>query len=173
LKKLDFVIQKFSAGIDALAGIILCLMALLVTTAVVLRYGFGVSFQWVEEVALYGQIAIVMLIAGPLLYKVAHIKVDVVYRRLKGIPLWVIDIVNTAICLYVIYSTFNESIGWVQRMKNRGVLTNSGIFEQWMPSMLIPIGFGIATALTILLLAKTIMRFKDTFSKNQNLENQA
>ena len=147
-------------------GLILCGMTLLVTTAVVLRYGFGISFQWIEEVSLYGQIAIVMLIAGPLIYRGAHIRVDFVLRKLKGIPLWIISVVNAALCLFVVAFVFEISIGWVQRMRTRGVLTNSGIFEQWMPSMLVPIGFSIATVFAVIVLVKTLAGLKDVIKKD-------
>lgn len=151
---------------DVLGVVILCIMTLLVTVAVVLRYLFGIAYQWVEEVSVYGQIAIVLLMAGPLLYRGAHIRVDFVFLKLKNKALWAVSLVNSLLILFVVNYTLVKSIEWVRRLHTRGMLTNSGTFSQWMPSLLVPIGFTVAAVFAVVLLVKTLMGFKDISKKD-------
>ena len=157
---------KFTSAVDALGVVILCVMTVLITVAVVLRYLFGITYQWVEEVSLYGQIAIVLLMAGPLLYKEAHIRVDIVYVKLKNRARWAVNVINSLLILFMMSYIFVKSMEWVRRLQSRGLLTNSGTFKQWVPSSLVPIGFSVATVFAAILLVKTLARFKDLSKKD-------
>lgn len=74
------MLAKFDHGLVVanrfVAGTLLAIMALLVFANVVLRYLFGFSLSWVEEVTRYMMIWLAWLAAGLALREGAHIAID-------------------------------------------------------------------------------------------------
>jgi TRAP-type C4-dicarboxylate transport system permease small subunit len=80
------VIRRFDRGLcvanQAVLAALLAIMALLVFGNVVLRYVFGISLSWVEELTRYMMIWLAWLGAGLALREGAHIAIDTLQQAL-------------------------------------------------------------------------------------------
>jgi C4-dicarboxylate transporter DctQ subunit len=158
--------DKIIKGMDVLfkwimlvAVALLLLCVLLVNVSVLLRYVFSVSFQWTEEMARYLHIGIVILLLGPLVWKSVHINMDLIIQKTRGKTKKIIRIAGELATLFLITYTFIYAYKWVAQLLTYRIKTFSTVFEQWQPSMIIPLGFGIAVLFNIALLLKEIARF--------------
>ena len=159
--------KKFIKLFDGLSNILLLIACVLllgcaafVNVAVFLRYLFHVSFQWTEEMARYLHIGVVILLCGPLLWTGGHISMDLLLMKLKGSVRKVVRLIGEFATLCLVAYTFYQSIFYVSSLKATGILTFSTKFEQWMPTMIIPVGFFFATIFCIALIVKEIIQFK-------------
>lgn len=90
MKPATLVLSRFSRAIDAVsertgqavAWLTLC-MVLITFVIVVLRYGFNIGFISLQESVVYMHAAVFMLGAGFVLKRNAHVRVDILYRRMS------------------------------------------------------------------------------------------
>jgi TRAP-type transport system small permease protein len=79
-------LQTFDAGFvranQFVAGALLAIMATLVFANVVLRYAFGASLSWVEEISRYMMIWLAWLSIGLAMREGAHIAIDTLHHAL-------------------------------------------------------------------------------------------
>ena len=167
---------KFFDGISNVVMLIACILliscAIFVNASVFLRYAFHVSFQWAEELARYLHIGVVVLLFGPLLWTGGHITMDLLLMKLKGAARKCVRIFNEIVTLVLVGYTFYQSIGYVCGLKATGILTFSSKFEQWMPTMLIPIGFFLATLFCVALIIRELVQFKQDESTDESLNDE-
>lgn len=150
MKRLRKICDGYSGAIIDIAVVLLCIIVLLCNFNVFTRYCLNFSWQWVEEVCRYLEVFVVMLVAGPLVWKADHIVVDVVINLLPRKVAKIVDLVNclitTAFMLYISY----YGVQWVMTALDSGIRTNSGIFEQWMANLAVPLGMIIGSMTGIL-----------------------
>ncbi len=81
-------IEKFNTILDrflmAITGTALAISTVLVFIGVVLRYGFGISYEWNEEFCRYCMIVMVYFWAGSMIRNKQHIYFSLFSDRLKG-----------------------------------------------------------------------------------------
>lgn len=150
MKRLRKICDGYSGIIIDIAVVLLCIIVLLCNFNVFTRYCLHFSWQWVEEVCRYLEVFVVMLVAGPLVWKADHIVVDVVINLLPKKAAEIFDLINcfitTAFMLYISY----YGVQWVMTALDSGIRTNSGIFEQWMANLAVPLGMIIGSITGIL-----------------------
>ena len=171
--------KKFFKLFDGLSNVLLLIACVLllgcaafVNIAVFLRYLFHISFQWTEELARYLHIGVVILLCGPLLWTGGHISMDLLLMKLKGPARKIVRLIGEFATLALVGYTFYQSIFYVSSLKATGILTFSTEFEQWMPTMVIPIGFFFATVFCIALIIKEIVQFKQDDAVDDSLDNE-
>ncbi|WP_297870813.1 TRAP transporter small permease [uncultured Oscillibacter sp.] len=171
--------KKFKGFFDGLSNFLIqisCILLLscaaFVNIAVFLRYLFHLSFQWTEEVARYLHISVVILLCGPLLWSGGHISMDLLLLKLKGAPRKIVRILGEIVTLVLVGYTFYMSIPYVLSLKATGILTFSTKFEQWMPTVVIPIGFLFATLFCIALIIREIAEFRKEDAADESLKEE-
>lgn len=146
--------------------------AVFVNATVFLRYLFHVSFQWAEELSRYLHIGVVVLLCGPLVWTGGHIVMDLVLMKLKGYARKTLRIIGHLATLSLVSFTFVKSITYVSSLKATGVLTFSSKFAQWMPTMVIPVGFFFATIFSVALIIREIAQFKQEDAVDDSLNEE-
>ena len=92
--------------------------------------------------------------------------------KLKGPARKIVRLIGEFATLALVGYTFYQSIFYVSSLKATGILTFSTKFEQWMPTMVIPIGFFFATVFCIALIIKEIVQFKQDDAVDDSLDNE-
>lgn len=156
----DKIAQKFINVVSIVAAAILCFMVALCTMGVILRYAFSVSFQWTEEVIRYGQVFITLSLVGALLYTGGHISMDMLLVKAKGPVRTLMALFGAGLTAFVTIYACYFGIRWVGTLIEMKILTNSGVFMQYQPSLLEPIGMGISAVFAILVVIKLILEIK-------------
>lgn len=134
-------IETLSIVSGWLAGIGVYGLTIVVFVDVVLRYFFSRSIFIADELSIYFMIYVAFLGAAMTMKQGAHIKVDLLYKRLpKKACLWldaVTMIVGTIICFIMTY----QCALWVQYTYKTNYISPS-ILEtpMWIPMSVIPIG---------------------------------
>ena len=170
------ILKKFLRFFNGLSNFLLtigCVLliacAAFVNATVFLRYIFHVSFQWAEEISRYLHIGVVILLCGPLLWMGGHINMDLLLLKLKGRTRKVVRIIGEIATLGLVSFTFYNSIIYVSSLYETHILTFSSKFGQWMPTMIIPVGFFFATVFCIALIIREILQFKQEDSADESL----
>jgi TRAP-type mannitol/chloroaromatic compound transport system permease small subunit len=146
-------LKMFCRIIDALNDLIgrmvawsALLLVILVFSTVVMRYGFKISYVWMQELIWWLFSFIFLIGAGYTLLHDAHVRVDIVYQRVgfKG-RAWV-NLIGTVFflipgCVLVIYT----SLGFVSSSfaSMEGSLDPGGLPYTYIVKSLIPIGFSL------------------------------
>ena len=133
-------IERIEEGLIAL---LLAAMTLLTFVQVVARYLFSYSFVWALE--LTGVLFAWLIFLG-MSYGVrvgAHIGVDAVVKLLGPRAARIVGIVAASTCItYAALVTFG-GVQYVRKMYDVGILMQDLPFEQWIPRLVLPLGFAI------------------------------
>jgi len=140
-----------------LSGVCLVLMLLMVTLEVLLRYGFQSPTLWTEELCRYMFVFMVFLPAGYAFLKGAHIKLDILSKRLpaKGqVYLGIIhDLLALVFCIVVIY----QGISFVKTAITYDLKSGSGLATPLViPYLFIPIGIGLLSLVILFAIIRNI-----------------
>ena len=155
------IVQILEALLEKFGYLCIVFSTLLVFVAVIMRYIFGFSIAWVEELSKVAILAMVFLSSGMLALKDDHMKFTFVSKRFKGrsadyMSLFSL-VVGTVICILLTIGSFHL----VYDEAGTGVLTESGIFRLWWFHLFMLIGFAIFTLcylyMLIRLLFKTVL----------------
>ncbi|HRN74770.1 TRAP transporter small permease [Ottowia sp.] len=128
---------------EGLLALLLAGMTVLTFVQVVARYVFNYSFVWAME--LTGVLFAWLIFVG-MSYGVrvgAHIGIDVITRRLGQGTARVVGIVAAALCF--VYACILAYGGWnlMTRIKEVGILMQDLPIEQWIPRVVLPVGFAL------------------------------
>ncbi|HEY8050956.1 MAG TPA: TRAP transporter small permease [Ramlibacter sp.] len=127
-------------------GLIMALMAamtLLSFTQVVARYVFNYSFVWALEVT---GVMFAWLIFIGMAYGVrvgAHIGVDAAVRLLGDRAARAVGMVSLALCIAYSAIVFWGGTQYVLKMHQVGIEMEDVPIQQWIPRLVLPIGFGL------------------------------
>jgi TRAP-type C4-dicarboxylate transport system permease small subunit len=139
------VVQILDALLKRVGYLCIIFSTLLVFVAVIMRYIFGFSIDWVEELSKVAVLAMVFLSSGTLALKDEHMKFTFVSKRFKGKSAEYMNLfslsVGTAVCILLTIGSFHL----VYDEAGTGVLTESGIFQLWWFHLFMLIGFTIFT----------------------------
>ena len=159
MERLESILDGLSKYIIWFSVITLLVMVVMVNASVLLRYVFSISFQWMEELVRYMHIGIVILLCGPLIWSKSHITMDLIVQKTKGKTKKIVRIIGEICTLILVSFTFVHACSWVEQLLEYRITTFSTVFEQWQPSMIIPLGFGIATLFITALIIHEIVHF--------------
>lgn len=128
---------------ESLIALILAVMTVITFVQVVARYVFNHSFVWALELVTY---LFAWLIFLGMAYGVrvgTHIGVDALVKTMGKRKAQVVGAVAAALC--VVYSVILFYGGWVyvQKMYEIGILAQDLPIPQWVPRLVLPIGFGL------------------------------
>jgi len=133
-------IERFE---ESLIALLLAAMTLLTFVQVVARYVFNYSFVWALE--LTGVLFAWLIFLG-MSYGVrvgAHIGIDALVRTLGRRTARVVGIVAATACVvYAVLVTIG-AVAYVRKMYDIGILMQDLPFEQWIPRLVLPLGFAI------------------------------
>lgn len=126
-------------------GLMLAAMTIVTFGQVVARYVFNYSFTWAMELT---SVCFAWLIFIGASYGVrvgAHIGIDILVRAVGAKAARWLGVVASALC--VAYAAILTVGGWqyLSRLYNVGIYMQDLPFPQWMPKIVLPLGFGLLT----------------------------
>lgn len=108
--------------------------------AVILRYLFNQSLEWIEEGARYLALFAALLVAGPVLRSRGHVSLDLLTAGLRGRLRQVHRLVASVVALLVSAGVFVWGLRLVLQTYEIGLLSGSLQFPQWLPYSIVPLG---------------------------------
>jgi TRAP-type C4-dicarboxylate transport system permease small subunit len=140
LQRIVDVLEKvlfFVSGMAMLASVGLAF------AAVIMRYAFNFSLEWIEEGARYLALFAAFIVAGPVLRNKGHVALDLLVTGLTGARQQLhLFAVNLA-AFIVGAAIFAWGAELALQTFEYGVLTASLQFPQWLPYSIVPLGMGI------------------------------
>jgi TRAP-type transport system small permease protein len=97
IKEDEWSMKQLRSILENLGGVLVGLLFLLVLLQIVARVILHVPTSWTVELGRVLFVAVVFLGAALLVYTGGHLAILTLYERLSGIPLMVVDIINTCI----------------------------------------------------------------------------
>ncbi|MCB1735023.1 MAG: TRAP transporter small permease [Gammaproteobacteria bacterium] len=142
---------------EAVIGLLLAAITLLVFVEVVMRFGFNTGISWVQEATLLMSAWFVLFGVSYGLKVGAHINVDAVVRRLPGVAQRVAAVV--AVMLSLIYCGLFLYGSWIYlaKMNLIGIELEDIPVPAWIAHSILIIGLGML-ALRLLILLWTVAR---------------
>ncbi len=136
---------------------------------VIARYVFNYSFVWALELVTY---LFAWLIFLGMSYGVrvgAHIGVDALVKSLRPQQPGVVGIVAALLC--IVYAVIGLIGGWlyVEKMCEVGILMQDLPIEQWIPRLVLPLGF----ALLVVRFAQLLYRIVTGRERGLHLADEA
>lgn len=128
---------------EGLIAFLLAAMTVVTFAQVIARYVFNYSFVWALELTTYLFAGIIFLGISYGIRIGAHIGVDAVVKLLPKRIAHATTILATLLC--IVYSVIVFVGGWiyVDRMHQIGILAQDLPIQQWIPRLVLPIGFGL------------------------------
>lgn len=140
LQRIMDVLEKmlfFVSGLAMLASVGLAF------AAVIMRYVFSFSLEWIEEAARYLALFAAFIVAGPVLRNKGHVALDLLVTGLTGarqqLHLFAVNL--TAFIVGGAILVWGTELA--MQTYEYGVLTASLQFPQWLPYSIVPLGMGI------------------------------
>lgn len=112
-------------------------------TAVILRYLFNHSLEWIEEGARYLALFAALLVAGPVLRNRGHVSLDLLTSGLQGTRAQIHRLAVGMVALAVSAYVFVWGLRLVLQTYNIGLLSGSLQFPQWLPYSIVPLGMAV------------------------------
>ncbi len=128
---------------EGLIAFLLAVMTLITFAQVVARYAFNYSFVWALELTSY---LFAWLIFLGMSYGVrvgSHIGVDILVKTLGPVAARAVSVVSTLLCMFYTAIIFAGSWQYVAKMYEIGILAQDMPIPQWMPRLVMPLGFAL------------------------------
>ena len=140
---LQRVVNRLESVLYFLAGAGLLGSIALAFTAVILRYVFNHSLEWIEEGARYLALFAALLVAGPVLRNRGHVSLDILTAGLQGTRMEVHRLAVNMMALVVSVAVFTWGIRLLHQTYTIGLRTGSLQFPQSLPYSIVPLGMAI------------------------------
>jgi len=128
---------------EGLIALLLALMTLVTFGQVVARYVFNYSFVWALELVIFLFGGLIFLGMAYGVRVGAHIGVDALVKRLPPRPARAAAIVATVLCMVYAAIVFAGAWTYVGKMHEIGILAQDMPIPQWVPRLVLPIGFAL------------------------------
>jgi len=128
---------------EGLITFLMAAMTLVTFMQVVARYVFNYSFVWALELT---GVMFAWLIFVGMSYGVrvgAHIGVDAVVKSLAPGTARLVGIVATLLCIVYASIVFIGGFVYVRKMYDVGILMQDMPIQQWIPRVILPLGFAL------------------------------
>lgn len=126
-----------------IAGLAMVSSVGLAFAAVVMRYVFNFSLEWIEEGARYLALLAAFLVAGPVLRERGHVALDLLTSGLTGKRHQIHRLVSNIVALLVGAAIFAWGMELVLQTYEFGLMTGSLQFPQWLPFSIVPLGMAL------------------------------
>ncbi|NYT59393.1 TRAP transporter small permease [Alcaligenaceae bacterium] len=126
---------------EGLIGLILACMTLVTFGQVIARYVFNYSFVWALELSTFLFAGLIFLGISYGVRVNAHIGVDALVKILPKPLAHALNIIATALCLVYTIIVLTGSWIYVSKIYEIGILAQDIPIHQWIPRMVMPIGF--------------------------------
>ncbi|KQM76403.1 TRAP transporter small permease subunit [Xylophilus sp. Leaf220] len=145
LLKFAFLVDWISTRLGKLAAWAVLAAALISAGNAFIRYGFDVSSNGWLEIQWYLFAAVVMLGAPVVLQLNEHVRVDILYGKLKGHGKVYVDILGLALFLIPVMAML-AWFSWplfIRMYETHEMSGNAGGLIRWPAMLLLPLGFGL------------------------------
>ena len=134
----------FSRLEEGLLALLLALMTLITFAQVIARYIFNYSFVWALELVMFLFAGLIFIGISYGIRVGSHIGVDALVRTLSERTARVVAIVATLLCLLYTVIVFVGAYAYVMKMYEIGILAQDMPVPQWVPRVVLPLGFALA-----------------------------
>lgn len=126
-----------------LIALLLAVMVSITFTQVIARYVFNYSFVWALELTTVLFAWLIFLGMSYGVRKGSHIGVDALVKALKPGVRRVVGSIAAVLCIvYAVIVTIG-GFQYVRKMYEIGILMQDLPIEQWIPRVILPLGFGL------------------------------
>lgn len=143
LARLEAAVALLSRGAAALGGLVALVCLALVCASVAWRYFLGKPQPWIDHVAAWAVVAVVMLAAAEAQRREEHIGVEALRNRLRGPALRAVRLLSVASVLAVASILLAEGVETVSFSRMIGIATDVEGVPKWWLHLMIPIGAGL------------------------------
>lgn len=165
VRTLDHVLYAFaSAGLVGSVG--------LAFAAVIMRYVFNFSLEWVEEGARYLALFAALLVAGPVLRDRGHVALDLLTSGLHGTRYELHRMAVALIALGVSSAVFVWGLRLVLQTYQFGMRTGSLQFPQWLPFSIVPLGMAVLMLFSLIEIVSAIQAIRSGNSESDPADRQ-
>ena len=126
---------------EYIVAFLLAAMTLVTFVQVVARYVFNYSFVWAFELTTWLFAGMIFLGISYGIRVGAHIGVDALINIMPNHIARIITIVATILCIIYSIIVFMGAWNYVSTMKMIGILAQDIPIQQWIPRLVLPIGF--------------------------------
>lgn len=166
-RRLERILSKILMTISM---VFICASTVLVFTAAILRYCFGLSYEWIEEVCRYMCVFVGFSMCGYVAFWGKDITLEFLVGMIKNKKVkWALELFNniSAIAIGFLMARW----GWTTWARAANVKTFSQIFPMRLPYSLLPIGFCILIVYCVLKLGILLLdKNTDYFTAANNAE---
>jgi C4-dicarboxylate transporter DctQ subunit len=130
---------------EGLIGFLMAAMTIVTFMQVVARYVFNYSFVWALELT---GVMFAWLIFIGMSYGVrvgAHIGVDALVKTLSKGATRVVGMIAAALCIVYALIVAYGGTQYVRKMYDVGILMQDIPIQQWIPRVILPLGFAMLT----------------------------
>ena len=128
---------------ERLIALLLALMTLITFGQVIARYVFNYSFVWALELTTYLFGGLIFLGMAYGVRVGAHIGVDALVKTLGPRSARIVGAIAAALCIGYSAIVLVGSIQYVEKIRSIGILAQDLPIEQWIPRLVLPIGFAV------------------------------
>jgi TRAP-type mannitol/chloroaromatic compound transport system permease small subunit len=172
LLKLALAVDWVSERLGRVASLAVLLTALISAGNAFIRYGLDISSNGWLEIQWYLFAGIVMLGAPIVLKLNEHVRVDLVYGKLKGNGPVYVDLFGLVFFLLPVMSLM-AYLSWplLVRMYVSGEMSsNAGGLIRWPAMLMLPLGFGLITLQGVAEIIKRIAYLQGKFQMDTHYE---
>ena len=131
----------FERAEEGLIAFLLGSMTVIIFMQVIARYLFNYSFVWALELTtdLFGALIFLGMAYGVRVG--AHIGIDLVVKSLRPRAARIVGAIAAALCIAYAVIGLVGSVQYVEKIRSVGIMAEDLPFEQWIPRLVLPIGF--------------------------------
>jgi C4-dicarboxylate transporter DctQ subunit len=126
-----------------LIAALLAVMVSITFTQVIARYVFNYSFVWALELTTVLFAWLIFLGMSYGVRKGSHIGVDALVKSLKPGTQRVVGSIAAVLCIVYALIVAVGGFTYVRKMYDIGILMQDLPIEQWIPRVILPLGFGL------------------------------
>lgn len=131
----------FERSEEGLIAFLLAVMTVIIFLQVVARYVFNYSFVWAQELVAYLFAGLIFIGMAYGVRVGAHIGIDLLVKSLGPRGARITGAVAAALCVVYSAIVLVGSVQYVEKMRSIGILAQDLPIEQWIPRLVLPIGF--------------------------------
>ncbi|MEO8508642.1 MAG: TRAP transporter small permease [Betaproteobacteria bacterium] len=131
----------FERAEEGLLAFLLATMTLIVFAQVIARYVFNYSFVWALELVTYLFAGLIFLGMAYGVRVGAHIGIDLLVKSLGPLGARIAGAFAAALCVAYSVIVLIGSVLYVEKIRSIGILAQDMPIEQWIPRLVLPIGF--------------------------------
>jgi len=141
----EAVVDRTIARIGQAASWLTLVIALLMATNVLLRYGFSIGSVWSQELEWHLLAPLVLVGMTYALNKGDHVRVDVSYARYSPRGRAAVDLLSAVLAVALAGLVIRYSIPYVMQSYNIGEISSDpgGLTHRWVLKAMIPAGFAL------------------------------